>query len=148
MFERILALFGKTDPEPLPEPDARLALGALLVRIAKADRAYLFEEVAQIDRILAIRNDLTVVEAAKMRATCEKLKSQMPSTPEVTEMICKTTSCTEREATIDALWQVALADGITPEVEKRLIATVSQSLDISPEDSVRLHHAARLHMGM
>ena len=29
------------DPKPLPQPDAQLALGALLVRVAFADRTYM-----------------------------------------------------------------------------------------------------------
>ena len=37
----------------MPEEDARHALGAWLVRVAKADGAYLFKEIEEIDHLLA-----------------------------------------------------------------------------------------------
>ena len=81
MFERILSLFsGSEFHTDLPAADARTALGALMVRAAKADHAYLFEEVEQIDRVLAKLYDLNPVEAAKMRAQCELLEEEMPET--------------------------------------------------------------------
>ena len=47
MFERLMARLHRDTPpkEPLATPDARMALGILLVRLAMVDRAYLFEEV-------------------------------------------------------------------------------------------------------
>jgi len=85
MLERLRALFG--DPSayhtPLPDTDAAHAMGALLVRAAKADHAYLFEEIAVIDRVLAARHGLNPVEAAKMRAECELLERAIPDTPDV-----------------------------------------------------------------
>ena len=52
MFERLFPR-RKPDPKPLPQPTPQLALGALLVRVALADRTYRAAEVGQIDRILA-----------------------------------------------------------------------------------------------
>ncbi|MEM9639364.1 MAG: TerB family tellurite resistance protein, partial [Pseudomonadota bacterium] len=73
MFERLFPR-RKPDPKPLPQPNAQLALGALLVRVAMADRNYQASEVGQIDRILAATFDLKQLEAAKLRATCEALE--------------------------------------------------------------------------
>ena len=43
MFERLLHPFQSEPREtPLPEADAEHAFGALMVRVAKADHAYLF----------------------------------------------------------------------------------------------------------
>ena len=52
MFER---LFPRRvpEPKPLPQPNAQLALGALLVRVAFADSNYRATEIGQIDRILS-----------------------------------------------------------------------------------------------
>ena len=85
MFEGILALFRGTVPSEtqLPPADVQHALGALLVRAAKADHAYLFEEVEQIDEVLATRYDLDPVAAAKLRASCEKLEEDMPDTTQL-----------------------------------------------------------------
>lgn len=147
MFDKILSLFGQSAPEPLPEPDEKLALGALMVRLAKADRQYLFEEVAQIDRLLAMQNDLDPVEAAKMRATCEALEREMPATPELVEMLRLTTSAAAREATALALWRVSLADKITQKEEAALMEIVEQSLGVDAARSAALRHRARLAEG-
>ena len=81
MFDRILSLFHPQAPvTKLPEADAQHALGALLVRAAKADKAYLFEEIEHIDDLLAHRYGLNPVEAAKLRAESEKLEEAMPDT--------------------------------------------------------------------
>ena len=80
MFER---LFPRRAPEPatLPQPNPQLALGALLVRVAFADEKYRATEIGQIDRILAQTFDLNPIDAAKLRATCEKLERDAPGTP-------------------------------------------------------------------
>ena len=56
------------EPAPLNDEDARTAMGALLVRIAKSDGCYAAEEIGVIDRLLAQRYGLNPVEAAKLRA--------------------------------------------------------------------------------
>ena len=40
MFDKLLRGLMAPEPDPLPEQDARLALGALLVRIARSDGDY------------------------------------------------------------------------------------------------------------
>ena len=52
MFAEFLRRLTAPAPEPLPDSDARLALSALLVRIAKSDGIYAAEEIRHIDRIL------------------------------------------------------------------------------------------------
>ena len=73
MFERLFPRRPK-DRKPPPQPNAQLALGALLVRIAMADRSYEASEVAAIDRILAATFGLKPLDAAKLRAACEDLE--------------------------------------------------------------------------
>ena len=55
MFGDLLRQLLAPAPNRLPEPDARLALAALLVRVARADGLYAAEEVDKIDRILMAR---------------------------------------------------------------------------------------------
>ncbi|MGX9354577.1 tellurite resistance TerB family protein [Roseobacteraceae bacterium S113] len=122
-------------PPPLPEPDAQLALGALLVRIAKADHAYLFEELEQIDRILADRNGIGPVEAAKMRATCERLDDAFPETPTFVALIRDAVSYEERRAIVDAMWRVVLADGIEQDQEVELVHLIEEQLGVEAQHS-------------
>jgi hypothetical protein len=50
----------------------------LLVGVAKADQASAFQEVEQIDRLLTKRFTLNPLQAAKMRASRERLDEKMP----------------------------------------------------------------------
>ena len=59
MFADILRGLLAPAPKRLPEPDAQLALAALLVRVAKSDGLYAAEEVERIDKILMARHALS-----------------------------------------------------------------------------------------
>jgi uncharacterized tellurite resistance protein B-like protein len=75
LLRRLLA----PEPARLPDPDARLALAALLVRIARTDGLYAAEEVERIDRVLALRHGLDPFAAAKLRAEAEALEPRPPT---------------------------------------------------------------------
>lgn len=145
MLERILTLFSPVQGyrTPLPEADAKHALGALLVRVAQADKAYLFQEVERIDRILAKRFGLNQLEAAKMRASCERLSDEMPDTDELIAVLHDAIDLTEREATLFALWQVVFADGEIHETEDELVTLVQTTLGVTPDVCARLRREAR-----
>jgi uncharacterized tellurite resistance protein B-like protein len=145
MFENLLSLLGhaKTYQTPLPEADAQHAMGALLVRAAKADHTILFEEIRMIDQVLAQRFDLNPIEAAKMRAACEKLESQMPDTVEMTGIIKDAISAAEKEATLSALWAVVYADGVKHDEEDELLHQIEAVLGVSPARAKELQIAAR-----
>ncbi|PJI86363.1 putative tellurite resistance protein B-like protein [Yoonia maricola] len=144
MLERLTAFFGNPAGyhTPLPEADAQHAMGALLVRAAKADDAYLFEEIALIDRIMAQRHDLNPVEAAKMRAECELLEKEIPRTKEIATILSYAISTEEKEATLIALWQVVFADGIRREQEDKLLHRIEDLLGITPERAKELQAQA------
>lgn len=110
------AFSGHPAAEPLPEMDEKLALGALMVRVALSDKVYHLTEISEIDHLLGQFYGLKPVEAAKMRATCEKLEKQAPDSDEFAHMIRETVSEDTRIAALEAMWKVALADGKrTPE---------------------------------
>lgn len=146
LIDRLKDLFSTgTPPEkPLPELDAAHALGALLVRVAKADQVYLFEELEQIDRILAERNDLNPVAAAKMRADCERLEASIPASPQFVEMLQASVAYEDRLAIVRALWKVVLADGIRQEDEVALVDLVQNKLGISDIHSHEAREAAQV----
>lgn len=133
MLERLTAFFGNPAgyTTPLPDADAPHALGALLVRAAKADHAYLFEEIATIDKILAKRHHLNPIEAAKMRAECELLEKEIPRTSDIAAVLEHAISTEEKEATLSALWQVALADGTIHDEESTLLHRIEEVLGVS-----------------
>ncbi len=87
MFGDLLNILTQPDPEPLPDTGARLALAALLVRVARSDGDYAAEDAARIDRILATRYGLSPFEAPQLRAEAEALEAQAPDTVRFTRAI-------------------------------------------------------------
>ncbi|QUJ77134.1 TerB family tellurite resistance protein [Sulfitobacter albidus] len=122
------------DPRPLPQPNAQLALGALLVRVALANREYVAAEVAQIDRILARTFDLKPLDAAKLRADCEALERHAPGTPEFTQILREEIDYAHRKALGDAMWAVALADGKRDDLEEAQLIDIEIALGLTGED--------------
>ncbi|MGR3376834.1 tellurite resistance TerB family protein [Salipiger abyssi] len=146
MFERLKAFFHKSAPapRPLPEMDAAHAMGALLVKVAMADNAYLFEEVEQIDRILAEGFGLKPLAAAKMRAECERLAFESPGIEDMAERIREGVDYAHRRAAAEALWKVARADGIGDEVETALVTLIEERLGLNRADSEAAQAAAAI----
>ncbi|MDQ2089162.1 tellurite resistance TerB family protein [Marimonas arenosa] len=142
IVQRILSAFSAPRPQPLPEPDAKLALGALMVRVAKSDETYRVEEIQRIDRILAHANGIGPIEAAKMRATCERLEAQAPETESFAALIRETVSHGGRMEVLRALWQVLLADGLERPEEIRTIDATCAALGLSEADNSAAHAAA------
>lgn len=141
MFEMFFPTRGRDKPA-LPEPTPMLALGALLVRIAFANRSYDFEEVAAIDKILATSFNLGPIDAAKLRATCEALERDAPGTDEFAALLRDKVLYGERRAFVGAMWQVVLADGSADAAEIAALHEIEAALGISDDDSETLQNAA------
>lgn len=136
MWEALFLRLRGGVPEPaLPEPDEKLALGALLVRVAKSDRHYDAVEIGEIDRILAGTFHLNPVEAAKMRATCEKLDAAAPGTPDFALLIRQNVDYPHRLEMVRALWRVIMADGAHAPEEDATLREIETMLGIDATDS-------------
>ena len=137
MFADFLKRLTATDPAPLPDADARLALTALLVRVARSDGTFDAEERARIDRILAARYALSPFEAVKLRGEGEALETEAPDTVRFTRAIKDAVPYEDRIGVIEALWQVVLADGVREAEEDALLRLVSNLLGIKDMDNAR-----------
>jgi len=135
MFGDLLRRLTAPQPETLPEMDARLALTALLVRLAKSDGDYDAAEIARIDRIVATRYAMNPVDAMKLRADAEDLEREAPDTVRFTRAIRDAVPHEERAAVIEALWDVVLADGERDVEEDAILRMVAPLLGISDQDS-------------
>lgn len=135
LLKKFFQAFRPSEPPALPDPDAELALGALLVRVAQSDREYQLEEISLIDRILARLYQHNAIEAAKVRATCEKLHAAAPETDTFGRLIRETTGLEERLAALDALWEVVLADGSAHEGEVTIVEDARKAMGLSYSDS-------------
>ncbi len=133
MLERLFPRRAPT-PKPLPQPNAQLALGALLVRVALANKKYVVSEVAKIDQILAATFALKPLDAAKLRAQCEALERDAPGTPAFTRILREEVSYADRRALGDAMWAVAMADGARDEDEELQLMAIETALGLTAED--------------
>ena len=140
MFSDLLRRLASPVPEMLSDPDARIALGALLVRLARSDGDYAAVEIAQIDRSLAQRYRLTPGQAAALRAQCEALEAEAPDTVRFTRTIKDVVDYENRVAVIEAMWAVVMADGVREEEEDSMMRMTASLLGVSDQDS----HRARL----
>ena len=143
MFEGLLRRMTAPQPDPLTEDDSRLALAALLVRVAKADGEYARVEIDQIDRVLAARYGLGPFEVTKLRAEAETLEQEAPDTVRFTRAIKDAVPHEDREAIMEALWTVALADGGRDHEEDALMRLVAPMLGINDRDSAHARQRAQ-----
>ncbi len=137
MFSDLLRRLTAPAPEQLPETDARRALGALLVRLARSDGDYAAVEIAQIDRSLMKRYDLNADEAAALRAECEAIEAEAPDTVRFTRAIKDAVSYDHRLAVIEAMWAVVMADGAREDEEDSMMRMTASLLGVSDMDSNR-----------
>lgn len=135
MFADFLRRLTAPDPEPLPDTDARLALTALLVRIARSDHDYAAAEIAQIDKIISARYSLSASDAATLRAEAETLESEAPDTVRFTRAIKDVVDYENRRAVVEAMWRVVLADGGRADAENALMRLTANLLGVSDMDS-------------
>ena len=135
MFADYLKQLTAPSPAPIKDADARLALTALLVRIARTDGAYIQTEIDRIDAITSLRYSLTAEAAAKLRQDAETLESEAPDTIRFTRAIKDAVAYEDRLAVIESLWQVVLADGAREDEEDALLRLVSSLLGINDRDS-------------
>ncbi|MGV6847060.1 MAG: tellurite resistance TerB family protein [Marinibacterium sp.] len=142
VLARLINAFRAAEPEPLPEPDAQLALGALMVQIALSDRKYQVEEISLIDRVLAEMFDLGPIEAARMRATCEKLFAAAPATETFAALIRAELDSAARGDAMRALWQVVLADGMVEDSELAIIDEARLALGLTVAETAAARGAA------
>lgn len=131
MFSTLLERLLAPAPARLPEPEAHLALAALLVRVARTDGLYSAEEVEKIDRVLMQNYRLDPFAAANLRTEAEAMEEIAPDTVRFTRALKQATEDTARESLLEAMWAVALSDGLRDDQEDRLLRLVANLLGLT-----------------
>lgn len=142
MFGDFLMRLTQPDPAPLADPDARLALCALLVRVARSDGDYAETERDRIDRISISRYGLTPLNATDLRGQAETLESEAPDTVRFTQAIKTVVPYEDRRAVVEAAWSVVLADGDRAPEENALLRMIAGLLGVKDMDSARARQKA------
>jgi uncharacterized tellurite resistance protein B-like protein len=135
MIDQLLRRLLAPAPARLPAPDAQLALAALLVRLARSDGMYAAEEVERIDRILMRHHRLDAFGAAALRAEAEDLEAMAPDTVRFTQALKAAVTLEERAGLLEALWSLALADGLRDAHEDQMLRLVANLLGLTDVDS-------------
>ncbi len=142
MFKDLLRRLLDPAPKQVDDEGARLALTALLVRIARSDHNYSAVEKDRIDRILGTRYGLDTGGALILREQAEALEAEAPDTVRFTRAIKDAVAYEDRIAVIEALWQVALADGQRDVNEDALLRLSASLLGVSDMESARARQRA------
>ena len=129
-------------PAPLPPSDSRLALAALMVRVARTDGTYATAEIGRIDRVLMARFGLGPFEAARLRADAEALEAAAPDTVRFTRALKDAAPLEDRAGLMEALWSVALADGDRDAEEDRLMRLVANLLGLTDVQNAQARQRA------
>ncbi|QDL93409.1 TerB family tellurite resistance protein [Paroceanicella profunda] len=132
-FESLMAASG--GERRLHADDERLALAALLVRVARADGVYEASERAEIDRVLAARFALSTPDTEALRRSAEAVENDAPDTVRFTRTLKDAVPYEQRLGLVEALWQVALADDRRSNAENNLLRLVVNLLGVSDRDS-------------
>jgi uncharacterized tellurite resistance protein B-like protein len=135
MFEKLLKAMLAPAPAQLAAPHARLALAALMVRIARTDHFYAAEEVERIETVLMQHYALGPFEAAELRGQAEELESEAPDTIRFTRALKDAVPLEERAALVQALWSVALVDGARDGGEDQMLRLIAGLLGLTDVDS-------------
>jgi uncharacterized tellurite resistance protein B-like protein len=135
MFADILAAFRAPEPKRLTHEDSRLALTALLVRVARIDQDYSEVERQMILQLLMNRYNLAEDAARALREEAEKLEKDAPDTVRFTRVVKDTVPYEHRETVVEALWAVVLADNQRDHDEDGFMRLVVSLLGVNDRDS-------------
>jgi uncharacterized tellurite resistance protein B-like protein len=147
MLKAILKRLLAPAPEAPNLPEREVALAALMVRIALADGAYDDAEKVRIERVLALRDGLAEDEAKTLRERAEEIEAEAADTVRFTRMLKAMVPLEDRSGVIEALWEVALADGHRSADEEAQIRLAANLLGVNDRDSALARRRVRKRLG-
>lgn len=128
-------LTDEPDITPMSREDSRLALAALMVRLARQDEHYTESERQVIERVIRSRYGVDATAARALREEAETLEAEASDTVRFTRLIKEAVPYEEREGVIEALWRVALTDNRIQAEEHGLMRLVAALCGVSDVDS-------------
>lgn len=136
MLSKLKTLFQNPEAEvPLTKEDEREALAAILIEAAHADGEYLNSEKVRIARILGARFGLSPGEAMALRQKGEEAHGSATDIVRFTQALNKIVPHEDRIALIEAIWEVAYADGARDDAEAALVRKLCGLFYIADRDA-------------
>ena len=135
MLKDILNVFKTPEPSTLRTEDARIAMAALLVRIARSDEVYDEDEKDLINKMLQSRYNLIDNQSEDIRKQAEELEAKAPDTVRFTRLIKDTVPFEDRKSVVKDLWSVVLSDGKRDAEENNSMRLIANLLGVNDKDS-------------
>ena len=130
----------KTDESAGDDKSLRIATAALLVEMARADFSEDSSEHDEIVKTLQNHFALDIAQARSLLARAGDSADAAVSLHEFTRLLHEQLEPSEKQAIVEMLWRVALADARLDKHEDYLVRKIADLLYVSHADLVRLKH--------
>lgn len=131
-----------------PERQARLALAALLVRIARVDGDYSELEARMICGFVAARFAMRPSEADELVKDAEAHEQKVGDTVHLTRKVKDVIALDDRPALLAEMWQIVLSDDERHEEENGLMRLITSLLGLPDRESARARQAVMGQRGL
>ena len=122
--------------------DHRLAAVALLVHLANADGVLASTERLRLEQLVEQRYALEPATARRLIAQASADEREAVDLFQFTHVLKRRLDATGRQAVVEALWEMAYADGQIHEFEENIIARIAELLGVSTRERVELKQRA------
>lgn len=144
MLKNILKIFNAETPVILEHNDARLAITALMIRVARSDNDFSEAEFLNIKKLASQRFELNMEETDKLIKEARAIEEQAPDTVRFTKSIKEAVAFEDRSSLVEDLWAIVLTDNYRDANEDALIRTVVSLLGVSDKESALARQRASL----
>ncbi len=121
----------------------RVATGALLIELARADFEVPAEEVAAVAKALQAAFALTSAETGELVRLAEAEATQAHDYYQFTSLINQSFAPEDKVRLIELMWQVAYTDGHIDKYEDHLVRKIAGLLHVSHTHFIAAKHRAR-----
>jgi uncharacterized tellurite resistance protein B-like protein len=141
-FQRRIAP-GAAQPGDAGEHALRLAAGALLFEIVRADGAVKPEERTVMRAAVQGTFGLSAEETAELMELAESASRTAASLYELTEVVDRAFTAEQKKRVVELLWLVAFADGHKDAHEEHLVRRIASLLHVKHPDFIDAKIRAR-----
>lgn len=134
MIKNFFKKNSKSTEELVEHNDERVALTALLIKIAKSDYEYSSLEKSSIKIILKKRFSISELEVTDLITKAELLEDESSDSVRFTKVIKEFVPLEKRNEIIEIFWELVLVDGIREDDENSLLRILGSLLGVNDRD--------------